>query len=142
MAHKGRFKPINPSKYKGNPTNIIYRSSWELRLMRFFDSNDSVIEWGSEEIIIPYISPADNKYHRYFPDFYVKIKSGDKTINKLIEVKPKKQVNEPVKDPKHPRRYLKEVMTYGINQRKWEAAQKFCKDRGWEFQIMTEADIY
>lgn len=142
MAHQGRFKPHNPQKYKGNPTNIIYRSSWELRLMRYFDSQEGVIEWGSEEIIIPYRSPADNKIHRYFPDFYVKVKNHDGSINiMLIEVKPAKQTKEPIKDPKHPRRYLKEVMTFGINQAKWKAAESYCKEKKWQFKIMTEKEI-
>jgi hypothetical protein len=142
MSYKGRFKPNNPQKYKGNPTNIIYRSLWELRLMRYFDSTDNVLQWCSEEIIIPYRSPKDNKIHRYFPDFFVKVKAADGTINSmLIEVKPAKQTKEPVKDPKHPRRYLNEVMTYGINMAKWKAAQEFCDDRKWQFKIMTEKEI-
>lgn len=142
MSYKGSFKPKNPAKYKGNPTKIIYRSLWELRLMRYFDDKPQVVEWSSEEIIIPYRSPKDNKLHRYFPDFFVKIKNPDGSINSmLIEVKPYKQVKEPVKDPKHPRRYLKEVMTYGINQAKWKAAQEYCDDRRWQFKIMTEKEI-
>jgi hypothetical protein len=142
MAYKGPFKPKNPSKYKGNPTKIIYRSLWELRMMRYFDDTSQVIEWSSEEIIIPYRSPKDNKIHRYFPDFFIKIKNPDGSINNIIiEVKPLKQVKEPAKDPKHPRRYLKEVMTYGINQAKWRAAQAYCDDRCWQFKIMTEKEI-
>jgi murein tripeptide amidase MpaA len=110
--------------------------------MRYFDDTPQVVEWSSEEIIIPYRSPKDNKLHRYFPDFFVKIKNPDGSINSiLIEVKPLKQVKEPTKDPKHPRRYLKEVMTYGINQAKWKAAQEYCDDRRWQFKIMTEKEI-
>jgi len=142
MSYKGPFRPKNPQKYKGNPTNIIYRSLWELRMMRYFDITDSVIEWSSEEIIIPYRSPKDNRIHRYFPDFYVKVRGADGTINNmLIEVKPKKQTMEPAKDPKHPRRYIKEVITYGINQAKWRAATEFCEDRKWQFKIFTEKEI-
>ena len=59
----------------------------------------------------------------------------------MIEVKPLSQTKEPINNPKHPRRYLKEVMTYGINQAKWKAAKEFCDDRKWKFQIMTEKDI-
>lgn len=141
-SYKGKFKPKNPEKYIGNPTNIIYRSSWELRLMRYFDSNPNIIQWGSEEIYIPYISPLDKKIHRYFPDFVVKMKVKDGTINTtMIEVKPYNQTKEPVRQENHPRRYLKEVYTWGVNQAKWKAAAEFCRDRRWDFKIMTEKDI-
>ena len=142
MSYKGRFTPKNPHKYRGNCTNIIYRSLWELRLMRHFDSMDHVVEWSSEEIIIPYRSPKDNKIHRYFPDFFVKTKNKDNTINTMIiEVKPSKQTKPPVKNDAHPRRYIKEVFQYGINQSKWEAATKYCQDRNWQFKIFTEKEI-
>ena len=74
MSYKGRYIPTNPKKYKGDPQNIIYRSLWERKFMVYCDTNDSVIEWGSEEVIIPYLSPWDGRMHRYFPDFYIKIK--------------------------------------------------------------------
>lgn len=142
MAYKGKFKPKFPEKYIGNPTNIIYRSLWELRLMRHFDHDPSILKWGSEEIIIPYESPVDRRIHRYFPDFIVQAKTVSGSINTIIiEVKPDKQTKEPVKDPSHPRRYIKEVLTYGVNQAKWRAAERYCKDRNWQFKIMTEHDI-
>ena len=70
-SYSGKFKPSYPGKYKGDPTNIIYRSLWERKFMVWCDRNINVEEWGSEEIIIPYISPVDGRVHRYFPDFYV-----------------------------------------------------------------------
>lgn len=142
MSYKGKFKPKYPEKYAGDPTNIIYRSLWELRLMRYFDQSTSVIKWGSEEVIIPYRSPVDNRIHRYFPDFIVKTKDLNGTINTtIIEVKPLAQTKEPVKQEKRTRRYIKEVFTWGINQAKWKAAEEFCKDRNWQFKIMTEKEI-
>ena len=72
MAYSGKFKPVNYRKYKGDPTKIIWRSLWERKFMTYCDANPSIIEWGSEEIVIPYISPVDGKVHRYFPDFYIK----------------------------------------------------------------------
>lgn len=142
MSYKGRFKPKYPDKYAGDPTNIIYRSLWELRLMRYFDQHPSVLLWGSEELTIPYLSPVDKRIHRYYPDFIVKMreKSGEVTTT-LIEVKPYVQTIEPKKNPSHPRRYINEVMKYGVNQAKWKAAQEFCEDRKWKFKIMTEHDI-
>lgn len=142
MSYKGRFRPKQPEKYAGDPTNIVYRSLWELRLMRYFDQHPSVLMWGSEELAIPYISPADNRVHRYYPDFIVKMRErgGDVTTT-LIEVKPYSQTIEPKKNPSHPRRYLNEVITYGINQAKWKAAKEFCSDRLWNFRVMTEREI-
>ena len=80
--YQGKFKPTNPKKYRGNPTNIIFRSGWELKFMKFCDTNKDILEWGSEEVIIPYKSPLDGRYHRYFPDFSVKIRTKDKKIEK------------------------------------------------------------
>lgn len=149
MAYKGIFKPKNPSKYKGDSSNIIYRSRWELVLMMEFDKNPSVLTWSSEEIIIPYISPWDGKRHRYFTDFYVKKKnaSDGKISECLIEVKPKYQTVEPrvektAKKQKPTKRYLTEVKTWAINNAKWKAAKAYCDSRGWDFIIMTEDDIF
>lgn len=142
MSYKGRFKPKNPSKYIGDPTNIIYRSSWELKLMRYFDEHTDVLKWGSEEIIIPYVSPVDNRIHRYFPDFYIQTIGTDGRINTtIIEVKPAIQTREPEKKTKRTRKYISEVLTWGVNQAKWKAAEEFCKDRKWTFKIMTEKEI-
>ena len=142
MSYKGYFKPRNPSKYKGDPTNIIYRSGLELRLMKFLDEQDNIIKWGSEELAIPYKSPIDGRYHRYFPDFYVKKKITDGTIREqLIEVKPSDQCKPPRKQNKVTKRYLTEVKNWGINSAKWKAAEEYCKDRRWTFIIITEKDL-
>lgn len=138
MSTKGRFKPKNPSKYKGDPTNIIYRSSWELKLMSYLDSHAEVVQWASEEFCIPYRSPVDQRVHRYFPDFWMKRADGKVTV---IEVKPAVQTKEPKKQARVTKRYIQEVMEYGKNQAKWKAAREFCADRGWEFQIMTEHQL-
>ena len=94
MAYKGKYYPSFPRKYKGDPTNIIYRSLWERKFMVYCDKNTKILEWGSEEIALPYISPHDNRIHRYFPDFYIKVQESTGRIKRyLIEVKPKKQQN-------------------------------------------------
>ena len=148
MSYKGKFKPKNPNKYKGNPTNIIYRSLLERRFMVYLDNNPSVLKWSSEEIIVPYVSPLDNRVHRYFPDFYMKYKNKDAMIvEDLIEIKPSKYCKPP--DPKRKltktgrtsKRYLKEVNTYIINDAKWQQAVKFCEERKWGWRIITEKDI-
>ena len=92
MAYSGLFKPKHPEKYVGDPTNIVYRSSWEAKVMSWLDNNDSIITWASEELFIPYISPVDNRWHRYFPDFLVKFRTKDNKLSTMmLEVKPKKQ---------------------------------------------------
>jgi hypothetical protein len=143
MAYQGRFKPKNPTKYMGDPTNIIYRSGWELKLMSYLDTHINVLQWSSEEVVIPYKSPIDGRRHRYFPDFYLEqINTNGIKEKILIEVKPKYQTIPPVvqttKTKKPTKRYINEVKTWGINQAKWIAAEEFCKDRGWKFQIMHE----
>ena len=139
MAYKGRYNPVNPKKYKGNSQNIIYRSLWERKFMVYCDTNDKVLEWGSEEIIIPYISPWDGKVHRYFPDFYIKVKQSSGDLKKfIIEVKPKKQTRPPKPVVRKTKRWIKEVKTFGINEAKWKHATKWCKDNDMEFKILTE----
>ena len=138
-TYKGRYRPSNPRKYRGDYENIIYRSSWERKFMVYCDRNDSILEWGSEEIIIPYRSPLDGKIHRYFPDFYVKAKQSDGSIKKIIiEVKPKKQCKPPEIPKRKTKYFIAEVRTWGVNKAKWEAAIEFCNDRQMEFMILTE----
>lgn len=140
--YQGFFKPKNPKKYKGDPTNIIYRSSYELKFMLWCDSNPSIIQWASETIIIPYKSPIDGKYHRYFVDFYVKLKNKEGNIEVLlIEIKPSSQLKEPQPPKKKTKRYINEATTWIINNSKWKAAEEYCKDRKWKFEILTEKEL-
>ena len=138
--YKGRFIPDQPKKYKGNVRNIIYRSGWERRFMIYCDRNENVVEWGSEEVAIPYQSPLDGKIHRYYPDFYVKVKQPNHVIVKyIVEIKPKKQTRPPRKNPKKKTKsWLWEVKEWGRNQAKWEAAKKYCDLNDLEFKILTE----
>lgn len=140
---QGFFKPRHPEKYKGDPTNIVYRSGWEKRVMDWCDTNKNVLLWSSEEIVIPYKSPIDNRIHRYFVDFYVEAlnSNGDKQIY-LLEVKPKQQTLEPKKQNRKTKRYISEVYTWGVNQAKWKAAEEYCKDKGWTFRLITETDLF
>ena len=110
--------------------------------MNWFDQNDDIISWASEELIVPYKSPIDNRFHRYFPDFIVKVKTKYGTMKTLmIEVKPKKQTIPPEPRKRVTKQYVTEVTTYGVNQAKWKAAHEYCLDRGWEFKIMTEEHL-
>jgi hypothetical protein len=141
MAYSGKYRPSYPKKYKGDPTNIIYRSLWELKFMKYCDLNENILEWGSEEIIIPYRSPVDNRYHRYFPDFYIKARTSTGVKRYIIEIKPQNQVDEPKVQKKRTKKYINEVVTYAVNQAKWSAAREYCADKQWEFKILTEKDL-
>lgn len=142
MSYKGKYRPIHPEKYKGDPTNIIWRSLWERKFCVYCDSNTNIIEWQSEEFCIPYRSPIDNKVHRYFPDFFIKYKDTDGKIkSSLIEVKPLRQTAPPVKPKRQTKKYLSEAFEYAKNQAKWQAAREYCKDRMWEFKVLTEKEL-
>ncbi len=143
MSYKGKYKPEHPKKYKGDPTNIVYRSLWERKFMRYCDLNESVYQWQSEEIIIPYKSPMDNRIHRYFPDFFIKYTDRNgKRRSVVIEVKPKRQLKMPEKNPKRrTKSWAYDVNNWIINQAKWKAAEEYCADRQYEFRIMTEDDL-
>ena len=139
MSYKGKYTPTNPRKYTGNPSNIIYRSLWERKFMVYCDTNNKILEWGSEEIIIPYLSPWDGRVHRYFPDFYIKVKQSNGTLKKfIIEVKPKKQTKPPKPVTRKTKRFINEVKTWGINEAKWKYATEWCNNNDMEFKILTE----
>tara|TARA_R110002167_G_scaffold159645_1_gene355337 strand:+ start:91 stop:531 length:441 start_codon:yes stop_codon:yes gene_type:complete len=143
MPYKGKFKPKKPHKYIGDPTKIIYRSLWERRFMVFCDQKDAIIEWGSEELFVPYKSPIDNRYHRYFVDFIIKSKNKEGFIEtRLIEIKPYKQCSPPTRPERRTKRYINEVKTWGVNSAKWKAAKEFAENRGWKFQILTEKELF
>jgi hypothetical protein len=141
-SYKGRYLPKHPHKYVGDYRNVIYRSSWELKFMVYCDNNPAVVQWGSEEVVIPYISPIDKRVHRYFIDFFVKVKSHDNQLKTyLIEVKPKKYTKEPVPQTRKTKRYMTEVKNWIVNNSKWQAAKEYCDDRKWEFKILTEEHL-
>jgi hypothetical protein len=142
MSYKGKYQPSFPQKYKGDPTNIIYRSLWERKFCVYCDLNENITEWQSEEKAIPYRSPVDGKIHRYFPDFLIKVKKSDGSIKKyMIEIKPSKQTLPPPKPKRQTKAYLYEAYEYAKNQAKWEAAKEWCADRGYEFKVLTESDL-
>jgi len=141
MSYKGKFTPQNPQKYAGDATNIIWRSTWERKVMDWLDQSESVVYWSSEELAIKYFNPVDNKIHRYFPDFIVKVKKKNGTVmTHVVEVKPEYQTKQPVRK-RQTQKFINEYITYTINQSKWKAATEFCKDRGWEFRILTEKNL-
>jgi hypothetical protein len=139
---QGKFSPKNPKKYRGDPTNVIYRSSWERKFMVYCDNKESVLEWSSETTIVPYRFDVDGKLHRYFIDFRILVKEKDeKTQTYLVEIKPKKKTEPPKKPKRKTKGYIIESLDYVKNQNKWESARKYAEDRGWKFIVLTENEL-
>jgi len=142
MPYKGKYRPINPQKYIGNSSGIIYRSLWERKFMVFCDTNPNILKWSSEEIAIPYYFTIDKKVHKYYVDFVIQTKDKHGIIKTyLIEIKPAKQTQKPQKR-KNTRKYIKEMMEWEKNNCKWEAAKNYAKEKQWEFKILTENELF
>ncbi len=141
--HQGLFRRKNPKKYKGDPGQIVYRSSWEKIFMNYCDLREDIQKWNSEEVVIPYYDPIQKKWRRYFPDFLVQYKNKEGIImTEIVEVKPHKEViGPPVNPTRKTKGWVYEVKTYVTNQSKWKAASEFCENRGWSFRIVTEKEL-
>ena len=138
---QGIFHPLIKEKYKGT-TPVVYRSSLELKVFRWLDRNPNIVSWGSESVVIPYISPVDNKPHRYFVDLNLTLLENNTYQKYLIEIKPLAQVLPPTKSArKKPTTVLYETVTYSVNQAKWDAARNWCKRHNYKFLIFTEKHI-
>jgi hypothetical protein len=137
---QGIFKPMNPQKFMGE--YAIFRSSYERRFFLWADKNPNVLEWGSEQIIVPYKSPMDNRIHRYYIDIYMVLKEGDQIKKYLIEIKPFSQTQPPKPSKKKKKEtVLYENVQWQINSAKWESAKKFAQSKGAEFIILTENEL-
>jgi hypothetical protein len=138
---QGVFKPMFPKKYIGS--DPVYRSSLELKVMRWFDNNPNVVTWGSESVVIPYISPLDGRMHRYFVDFIAALKQKDESIKKfIIEIKPHKQTVKPeATKNKKVKTMIYEQTEWVRNQAKWSAAEQWAETKGYKFLILTEKHI-
>jgi len=136
--YSGRYRVVNKQKYEGDYNAVSYRSLWERQVFKWCDENENVVKWSSEETIIGYRCKTDNKIHRYFVDLKIRFKTGQ---TYLIEIKPKKQTKAPKIKARKTKSYITEVLTYAKNQSKWEAANEYCADRGWIFEVWTEDTI-
>ena len=136
MPYSGKYKP-NANKYRGDPSKVIYRSHWEKLCFMWCDNNPNVKHWSSEETVVPYLWEIDKKMHRYFVDLKINFTDG-KTI--LVEIKPEKETQPPIGE-KRTKKYIAEGLSYVKNMNKWEAANDYAKDRGWQFQIWTEKTL-
>jgi hypothetical protein len=139
---KNIYKPINQNKYKGSQYPVA-RSGWEYKMCRFLDLNENVIEWISEQPLIPYLNPNTGTTWNYYPDFLIKVKTSTGIKIQLIEIKPKKQTVPPIVTAKKKKKtILTEAATWSVNKAKWAAAKIYCSQRGWDFKILTEDDIF
>ena len=139
---KGKYKPRNPEKYKGNPMLIEHRSSWEREFMKYCDLSEHVTQWSSEEKAIWYYDPIQKKKRRYFPDFIIQYEKNGLKYEEVVEIKPWRQVQGPPANPKRRTQgWMREVMTYATNQAKWKAARIWAEDRGMSFRLLTEKDV-
>lgn len=141
---QGKYRPINPRKYRGDVTDIVYRSSWELAAFKFCDMTPEILAWNSEDTIVKYISPVDGKAHRYFVDLTIWAKQASGGVGKfLIEIKPYSQTQLPRNSPnKKEENYIKECHTYLVNQAKWKAATEQAKGQGANFVVWTEKQLF
>jgi hypothetical protein len=134
---QGKFNCKNPQKYVGRKTPT-YRSSWEFAFMRFCDEHPNVAQWASEAVRIPYKNPLTGKHTIYVPDFFIAYadKNGKSRVE-IIEVKPANQtIKEKVGRSRH------NQASYILNQAKWEAANRWCKQQGLHFRVVNETDIF
>ena len=139
---QGIYYPRDEKKYVGTQP-IIYRSGWELKFFRWCDVNENVLEWTSESIVIPYVSPLDGRPHRYYVDNSVVIKEDNKIQKYLVEIKPKKQTIPPVFSKRKKRStVLYESQMYVKNQAKWKAAKQWCRKKNYKFLIITEEELF
>lgn len=137
--HQGKYYVTNKGKYRGDSNNVFYRSSWELEFLKWCDKTPKIIEFSSEEIVIPYKSPIDNKFHRYFVDMWLKIQKTDNEVKEfIVEIKPYSQTLPPEKKKRKTRKYLNEVFTWGINNAKWQAANDYARKKDMQFIIASK----
>ena len=139
---QGIYSPRHPEKYVGKQP-IRYLSSWELKFFRWCDYlNPNVLEWASEAVIIPYINPIDGKAHRYYTDGVLAIREGAGISKYVIEIKPSKQLSPPVPGKrKKQSTIIHENVQFITNNAKWEAARKWCCEKGYKFLILTEKEL-
>jgi hypothetical protein len=134
---QGVFTPTNPQKYIGK-NRPRYRSGWEFTFMQFCDKNDSVLQWASESISIPYRNPLTGKPSNYVPDFLVVYQNRHgKQIAEMVEIKPKKQslIESKVAS-------ARDRAVVAVNHAKWAAAMQWCKQAGLTFRVITEDDLF
>ena len=138
---QGIYKPVHREKYRGAKLPE-YRSSWELKFFQWCDRNVNILEWSSESVIVPYVSPVDKRVHRYFVDSNILLREDDNIKRYLVEIKPSQQTKPPVNSSRKKKStVIYENVMYAVNQAKWAAAEKYAKKKNMEFIILTENEL-
>ena len=133
----GQYDLKNPEKYLGLKSPR-YRSSWEQVFMRFCDENPNVAKWASESIKIPFQNPLTGRHTVYVPDFFIQYNNKNgKAVAEVIEIKPKKQTLVDAAQ-----KSISTRAAVALNHAKWEAATKWCRQKGIKFRVITEDDIF
>lgn len=146
---QGLFKLLPNTKCINE--SVEYRSQLEFEYFHKLERSNNIIKWSSEQIKVPYINPVRTKEegrpikNNYYVDLYVETKNMG-TL--LVEIKPQKEINA-IRDNKVPKRtknkkestYRYEMKMYMINRSKWMYANKFAKERGWQFICVSEKDL-
>ena len=85
---------------------------------------------------------------KYNIDVWIELLKDDgQSVRKIfIEIKPYNQSVPPSPLPQNPKRtevktYNRLASQYLVNKQKWDAATKFCRDRGAEFMVFTEVEL-
>lgn len=130
--HQGIVPERLLKKYYDSCRNepVIFRSALELQFIEYCENSQSVKKWAAEPFYIPYYSRIKHKDQKYYPDYIIESKNGDKII---VEIKPFEQT---VKPKENDSAWLKEAWI--VNTDKWAAAKKFADDNSMKFVIITE----
>ena len=147
LYKQGYYKLVNPLKYLGDTTKIIFRSSWEKRFATYCDHHDRILLWSSEPMQIPYLNPLDGVVKPYNVDFYVRVQTSEGYKEYLVEVKPSRQLQQPQYPTgriteKKMTSYTNAMKAYLVNISKFKAAKEYALTRGWEFIVVTENFIF
>lgn len=148
---QGWYRLLNPEKFirpidelmkSYKEGHVNYKSSLELKAIRYCDWNSNVNKWSLEPFAIQYLKPTTGKFHRYYIDLVIEFNNSEKF---LVEVKPFSQTKPPTKPGKLTNKsklnYSRNLETWLINQAKWAAAKEFCKTNGFKFIILTEKEL-
>ena len=147
---QGKFDVSRSNKFviteSGDP---VYRSSYEWLFMKWCETADDVVSWGSEPFSIRYVDPTQSKqkYRNYWIDFTARLQNNAKW---WIEVKPWKQVEEvnrfkriyeSLRTSTQKIAFAKEHKTAAMNYSKWVHAKEAARQQNAEFKIVTEKTL-
>ena len=160
---QGYYKVQNPQKYIGDPSGVIYRSSWEMKFCKWLDYSPSVLKWSSEPMCIKYWDRVSNmeknikerldnnnprnwKVRNYYTDFWLEINKGDHIEKWFVEIKPANKLTKPIPPPinsslKQIRNFNMKAKEYLINEGKFSSLNEWAKKHDMLFYVFTEKTL-